>query len=148
MSLNFNDSNSSKPQLNISHGSVEKLDENDLIVETDNNYEETTENTEKTTYDKIKSFFEDQQILNFSNFEIFLHCTELNIVIDCKDINILWEKFQILDNCGNKNDEKKQEFDFTTTINLLEKLLEQYEEMNSELKIEQVNTEAPVEKSI
>jgi len=89
------------------------------------------ENRDKTTYEKIVIFFEDHQILNFNNFEAFLNFTDLNNLIYYKDLKNLWEKFQFIDSPSEKI--KKNDFDFNTTINLLERLLEQNTEETSVL---------------
>jgi len=70
---------------------------------------------EETTYEKIEHFFKECNVLSFSNFEYFIHLTELNTVFQYEDIKLFWNVF-------TSSEEEHSEYDFSATLELVEKL--------------------------
>lgn len=83
------------------------------------------EGEEKSTYDKIVSFFDDQKSLKLSNFELFINESELNSVFQYDDIKIFWRVF-------TNSENEEEEYDFNTTLEFVEKIGEKISEQKDQ----------------
>ncbi len=81
---------------------------------------------EKSIYQKVLDFFEENKVLNYGNFENFVNCMELNLVFNFEDLGVFWKMF-------TNSENKDLEYDFNTTLELVEKIGTKYSEHKASL---------------